>query len=105
VAEVLSGGHALRCSFCAATWVPPSYRCIYCSNDGETFITAAPDPEKPGRRIQMCNACRGYLKVLELTDPADFPLAAVDDLASMDLDMIAIERKYTRPALPEIRKR
>jgi FdhE protein len=105
VAEVLHGRHALRCSFCAAAWTLSSYRCIYCSNDGETFVTAAPDPEQPGRRIQMCGACGGYLKVLELTEPAEFPLAAVDDLASMDLDMIAMERKYMRPALPEIKRR
>jgi FdhE protein len=105
VAEVIAGRHSLRCSFCAAAWQTASYRCIYCSNDGETFMTAAPDPDQPGRRIQMCNACGGYLKVLELTEPTEFPLVAVEDLASMDLDMIAIERKYMRPALPEIKKR
>ena len=105
VAEVVGGRHALRCSFCAAAWETASYRCIYCSNDGETFITAAPNPEQPGRRVQMCNACGGYLKVLELPAPTEFPLVAVEDLASMDLDMIAIERKYMRPALPEIKRR
>jgi FdhE protein len=104
-AEAIAGSHGLRCSFCAAGWNVSSYRCIYCANESETFITAAPDPDQPGRRLQMCNACGGYLKVLELTARAEFPLVAVEDLASMDLDMIAIERKYMRPALPEIRKR
>jgi FdhE protein len=105
VAEVISGRHALRCSFCAASWEVSSYRCIYCSNDSDAFITAAPNAEQPGRRLQMCNACGAYLKVLELAAPTEFPLVAIEDLASMDLDMLAIERKYMRPALPEIKRR
>jgi formate dehydrogenase accessory protein FdhE len=105
VGEAIAGRQSLRCSFCAAGWEVSSYRCIYCSHDGESLITAAPDVTQPGRRLQMCNACGGYLKVLELAAPTEFPLVAVEDLASMDLDMMAIERKYMRPALPEIKKR
>lgn len=104
-AEAIGGGHSLRCSFCSAAWTLASYRCAYCGNDGERFVTAAPDPEQPGRRLQMCGACGGYLKVLEMAAPAEFPFVAIEDLASMDLDMVAIERKYMRPALPEIRRR
>jgi Protein involved in formate dehydrogenase formation len=105
VAEVTAGQRLLRCSFCAKSWGMSSYRCIYCANDSETFITAAPNPEQPGRTLQLCNACGGYLKVLELSMPTEFPLVAIEDLASMDLDMVAIERKYMRPALPEIKRR
>jgi FdhE protein len=93
----------LRCSFCAADWQLSSYRCLYCGNDDETFITAAPNPEEPGRRLQLCGGCGGYVKVLDLTTA--FPMAAVEDLASMDLDMVAIARKYLRPPLPEIKRR
>ncbi|MGH9346988.1 MAG: formate dehydrogenase accessory protein FdhE [Vicinamibacterales bacterium] len=105
IAEAVAGRHTLRCSFCAAGWELSSYRCLYCSNDGETFLTGAPDPKQPWRRLQMCGACGGYVKVLELVTPTEFPLVAVEDLASMDLDLTAIERKYIRPPLPEIRKR
>lgn len=102
VVEAIAGAHSLRCSFCAAAWQISSYRCLYCSNEAETFVTAAPDPAQPGRRVQMCGACGGYVKVLETTTPAPFPIVAVDDLASMDLDMLAIERKYMRPALKNV---
>ncbi len=104
IVEATGGGHLLRCSFCAAGWELSSYRCLYCSNDAESFVTAAPDPEQPGRRIQICDGCGGYVKVLETAVATEFPFVAIDDLASMDLDMVAIERKYVRPALPEIRK-
>ena len=98
-------GHVLRCSFCATAWALSSYRCLYCSNDTETFVTAAPDPEHPGRRLQLCGQCGGYVKVLETAEPGVFPLLAVEDLASLDLDMAAIERNYIRPALPEITRK
>jgi FdhE protein len=99
-----SGGGGLRCSFCAAGWRLSSYRCLYCGNDGESFVTAAPDPEQPGRRLQLCGECGGYAKVLEVHEPIEFPLVAVEDLASMDLDVVAIERKYLKPPLPEIKR-
>lgn len=102
IVEAVDGRHVLRCSFCAAGWELSVYRCVYCGNDDDTFITAAPDPEQPGRRLQACGRCGGYIKVLELAEPSVFPLVAVDDLASMDLDMIAIEKKYVRPPLPDI---
>lgn len=100
--ETGESGHTLRCAFCALGWTMGSYRCVYCGNDGEDFITAAPDPEQPGRRLQFCGACGGYAKALELPHPTEFPLVAIEDLASLDLDMLAIERQYRRPALPTI---
>jgi FdhE protein len=104
VIEAIGGAHVLRCSFCAAGWQLSSYRCLYCDHDGELFITAAPNPEQPGRRVQACGKCGAYVKVLELVAPTRFPMVAIEDLASMDLDMAAIERKYVRPPLPEIRR-
>lgn len=104
LAEAGTGGHHLRCSFCAARWTLGSYRCVYCANRSRTFVTAAPDLQVPGRRLQLCGACGGYMKVLEVPAPAQFPLVAIEDLASMDLDFVAIERKYVRPPLPEIKK-
>ncbi|MDO8793948.1 MAG: formate dehydrogenase accessory protein FdhE [Vicinamibacterales bacterium] len=102
--EAGDGGHTLRCSFCAMGWTLASYRCVYCGNDGESFLTAAPNPEIPGRRLQLCGECGGYAKVLDLPAPTEFPLVAIEDLASLDLDMAAIERRYGRPVLPTIRK-
>ena len=97
-------GHTLRCSFCAYGWDLLGYHCLYCRNDSETFVTAAADPDQPGRRLQLCGECGGYAKVLEMETPSAFPLVAIEDLASLDLDMAAIERKYIRPALHQIRK-
>lgn len=93
------GGHVLRCSFCACGWELQSYRCIYCGNAGEDFLTAAANLEEPGRRLQLCGQCGGYTKVIKMDMPSVFPLVAIEDLTSLDLDMAALERQYARPTL------
>ncbi len=98
--EVRGGTHLLRCSFCTASWTLSSYRCAYCGDDGSTFTTLAPDSEHPGRRLQMCAACGGYLKAIDVAELTPFPLLAIEDLATADLDLMAIERGYTRPPIP-----
>jgi FdhE protein len=103
--EANDDGHTLRCAFCVLGWTIGSYRCVYCGNDGEDFITAAPVADVPGRRLQFCGECGGYAKVLDLPRPTEFPLVAIEDLASLDLDMLAMERQYRRPALPTITRR
>ena len=60
--------------------------------------------EVADRRLQLCGVCGGYVKVMATAAPIQFPLVAIEDLASMDLDMVAIERRYMRPALPAIKK-
>ena len=47
LAEVCQGDRALRCSFCGATWQLRTYRCTYCSEAAERFVTTAPDLERP----------------------------------------------------------
>ena len=90
----------LRCSFCGAAWRLRTDRCPYCDNAGQTFVTAAPDLARP-RRLRLCGACGGYLKAIDIAVAAPFELLPVEDLASSDLDLGALERGYHRPSLPE----
>jgi len=102
VAEVVGGHRLLRCSFCASAWELTSYACIYCAHGGEQFLTTAPetpDRERKDRRLELCGACRGYLKSIDVDGPSPFPLAAISDIETTDLDVAAMERGYRRPAL------
>jgi formate dehydrogenase maturation protein FdhE len=45
----------------------------------------------------VCERCKGYLKVGNAFDPPPPELVAFDDLASVHLDVAAIERGYQRP--------
>lgn len=99
LAEVAGGHRILRCSFCAAGWELNSYACIYCLESAEAFVTAAPDEERKDRRVELCRACGGYLKTVDVAELSPFPLLAIADLETMDLDMAAMERGYARPRL------
>jgi FdhE protein len=99
VAEVVAGHRTLRCSFCSAAWELKTYACVYCRNDSESFITAAPDAERKDRRVEACSACGSYLKTVDLNELSPFPLLAISDLETMDLDLAAMEHHYTRPPL------
>src|SRR5437764_10705677 len=66
VAEVTGGHRTLRCSFCSSGWELPTYACIYCDEDDERFVTAAPSEDRKDRRIEVCGACGGYLKTIDV---------------------------------------
>ncbi len=97
--EAREGTHTLRCSYCALGWSLVSHRCVYCGNSGGDFVAAAPDVNQPERRVELCGRCSGYTKVIDAREPAPFPLLAIVDLRTMNLDQGAMERGYRRPEL------
>jgi FdhE protein len=103
LAEVVNGHRCLRCAFCAATWERTVYACVYCDEAGEAFVTAAPDEARKDRRIEVCRACGGYLKTLDLDALSPFPLVAITDMETMDLDVAAMEHQYGRPPMREFK--
>ncbi len=97
--EVDAGARSLRCSYCAVAWSLQAAGCIYCANADERFVAAAPDVTRPERRVELCGRCSGYTKVIEVAEPTPFPLQAISDLATLDLDQGAMNRGYRRPEL------
>jgi FdhE protein len=101
LAEVASGHRVLRCSFCAFAWELRDYSCVHCGEEGEKFVTAVPNAERTDRRLELCDGCRAYLKTVDVPALSPFPLIAIADLETMDLDLAAMERGFTRPALKD----
>ena len=88
----------LRCGRCGSEWQAHILRCGYCgTGDHEQLATLV--PEKTGSSaIEACKRCKGYVKTftrLQGSPPASILL---DDLASVDLDVAALEQGYRRPA-------
>jgi FdhE protein len=90
-----------RCARCGIEWYSQWLRCPYCENANHTRLSALVGAETgPGRRVDTCEACRGYVKTLSVlrpTPPEDIPLA---DLVSVELDVAALEHGYRRPTAP-----
>jgi FdhE protein len=101
LAEIVSGRRMLRCSFCSLAWELPDCRCIYCGSE-HGIATLAPEGHRGEGRVEVCAACRGYLKVIDVAAPAPFPLVAIADLETAELDVVAMERGYTRPRLKDL---
>ena len=60
-------------------------------------MAVLPDESAMKSSIDLCNRCTGYvktLKTLRLSPPAEVML---DDLASVELDVAAAARDYSRP--------
>jgi FdhE protein len=101
LAEVAAGHRVLRCSFCALAWELGTPGCVYCGDHGEKFVTAAPAADRSDQRLDVCGTCRGYLKTVDVPELSPFPLLAIADLETMNLDLAAMERGYGRPPLKE----
>jgi FdhE protein len=87
----------LRCSACGTGWRGQRLACSYCANDDyRTLGTLAVEGEQRFR-ISVCERCKGYLKVGNAFDPPPAELLPIDDVASMHLDLAAVERGYQRP--------
>jgi FdhE protein len=98
LAERLAGRAVLRCSFCATAWSPSTSLCLYCgAREPALERQAGPDE----RRLSLCGECKGYLKQVEVSALSAFPLLAIADLETMDLDLQAMELGYHRPPLRE----
>ena len=103
--EDLHGTRRLRCSFCATAWDVEGRACLFCGDSGEKLATLTPDPSRPRRTVDLCGTCHGYSKTVETGESLPFPLVALADLESMDLDMIAMQHGCARPATRQFSKR
>jgi FdhE protein len=105
LAEAAGCRCVLRCSFCSFPWEKPPGACVYCGETGERFVAAAPDEACTNRRLEVCDACRSYMKTVDVAELSPFPLLAIADLETMDLDLVAMERGYGRPPLKDFARR
>jgi FdhE protein len=79
------GGRRLACGCCATRW-PAGEGCPYCEARPPHPLKALPLRGSAPVRLEVCDACRGYLKVYagageEAVFLADWPTLALDGLA------------------------
>jgi FdhE protein len=86
-----------RCGACGAGWRTQRLGCPYCGNDDYRTLQTLTIEDEQRFRVSVCDRCKGYLKIANAFDPPPAELLALDDVASMHLDVAAIERGYHRP--------
>jgi FdhE protein len=87
----------LRCGACGSGWRSRRLFCPYCENEDFRALEMLTIEEEQRFKISVCERCHCYLKVANAFDPLPAELLALDDVATLHLDVVAIERGYRRP--------
>jgi FdhE protein len=88
------GKKVMQCSRCDAHWHAKRLECTHCGNDDHKtiqFITVEGDSAS---QIQVCDECKGYIKVIDIRQYLSKPTAAMLDLTTIHLDFVAQENGY-----------
>ena len=94
----LDRSRSLRCGRCAADWEVPWLFCIYCGERNHAKLASLqPDDQGEMLKVETCATCQGYLKsIASLQGFAALDLL-LEDLRTVELDLVALERNYHRP--------
>jgi hypothetical protein len=85
----------LRCGQCGADWQFPRLQCMYCGNeDHRTLKYLYTESHPETMRVEGCDTCHGYLKVITSFAPTSPEMLTVMDLSTLKLDSIAETRGY-----------
>lgn len=88
----------LRCGQCGADWLTRRLQCTYCGNEDTSLLGILyPEGRRENVRVEVCDKCHGYLKVVARFAPCSPEELAVEDLSTLFLDCLAQERGYRRP--------
>jgi FdhE protein len=94
----------LRCGQCGADWRSRRLQCVFCGNDHlQTFKYMHLEAQPNGKRVEVCDECKGYLKVIVTLAPTPPEKLLLLDLATIHLDYIAQERGYVRGGSRSVR--
>ena len=95
----LDGARHLRCGCCGSDWRTEWLRCPFCREGDHENLGSLVSPEGLGRQsIEVCDVCRGYVKTITTLTAIRADDVLLHDLATLPLDMAALERDYRRPA-------
>ena len=93
----------LRCARCGADWAAVAMRCPYCRNgDHQHLGSLISETQGEGRKVDTCDRCRGYVKSVATLRPWAADEVPLADLATVDLDIAALERDFARPEAPAV---
>jgi formate dehydrogenase accessory protein FdhE len=85
----------LRCGRCGADWKASRLQCHLCENDDHHTLGFLYTDDKPGNvRVDICDHCKGYLKVITAFSPTAPELVTLEDLATLHLDYAAQRSGY-----------
>ncbi|HEV2984856.1 MAG TPA: formate dehydrogenase accessory protein FdhE [Vicinamibacterales bacterium] len=91
-----------RCGRCGGGWHARALCCPYCDMaDHDELVRLQPengDVAGASGAIDACSSCRGYVKTFTRLQGCDPGAVMLEDLASVALDIAALDQGYSRPS-------
>jgi FdhE protein len=90
-----------RCGRCGGGWHARALYCPYCAmSDHDELVALVPEKAGSNAVIDACRRCLGYVKTFTRLQGCSPGEVMLEDLASVDLDVAAIEHGFARPPGP-----
>ncbi|HUT93149.1 MAG TPA: formate dehydrogenase accessory protein FdhE [Thermoguttaceae bacterium] len=92
------GRRVLHCSLCGHVWPFGRLACPFCASEDEATLTRLTVAGEDARRIEVCDRCRHYLKVIDRrgVPEAEPFIPLVEEMAGLYLDLVAEKEGYLR---------
>ena len=88
----------LHCSFCGSEWRATRLGCTFCRNTDAESLRYLYIEDDDAYRIDVCEKCKKYIKTVDSSAISHETVPAVEDIATLHLDIIAEEEGYEREA-------
>ena len=93
----LDGQRRLRCRRCGGDWRTERLRCPICGERGHENLGSLVAEGSEQHTVDVCERCLHYVKAIPVLVPIRPEAVFLQDLATLVLDVIALERGYRRP--------
>lgn len=91
----------LRCGRCSGDWQMIWLKCVHCGESHhERLGSLGPEGALETRKVETCLTCRRYLKSSATLGPLGPIDLLLRDLETVELDLVALDRGYSRPERP-----
>ena len=92
------GKRYLLCSLCGCQWRWERIACPYCSNKDHKSLHYLYAEDEEAYRVDLCDLCKGYIKTIDSRKLGYDPYLDLEDVVTIHLDIIAMEKGYRRSA-------
>ena len=94
IRESEDGRRYLFCNQCGYKWHFRRIKCPFCGNEEQHSLAYFAVEGEESHRVDVCNKCRRYIKIIELPKSSEGVNLDVEDIATLHLDMLAYEEGY-----------
>jgi FdhE protein len=88
------GTRTLFCNQCGFEWEYRRIRCPFCGNEEQQTLAYFTIEEDDRYRVDVCNECKRYIKILDFRDSKEKADMDVEDIATLHLDILANDEGY-----------